>query len=256
MDVLIALAICLIFIFILYSASIRDLNSCDFILFVIGSIGTFALSNGWDPKLSQYVASMDEGLIVSPDRDTDDNINMHYDPIAEMYDYNINNNDSYFKSSIDDELYGKSDFDNYTKKGYIPGYSDVALYCKDGRKPFSDPYGGATEEGRLRYGEAMNYTDGAGGYDVRNGTYKSPFAVDFSQTPTLNRMLNDTGSRGDNHSAQYNVRLQRRAKENMTRASRSGVRNWEPWLRKELEGNENRNWWEQDNLYDTVGKLL
>ncbi len=115
-----------------------------------------------------------------------------------------------------------SDFDGYKNKGYIPGYSDVGLYGKDGRPPFSSPLG-VTQRGLLMYGT------------------KSDFAT--------------MASRGDNIMAEYNQRLQGRSKENLIRQTRNGPRTVSPYLLQELKSNEHREWWNQDNLYDRIQRL-
>ncbi len=110
-----------------------------------------------------------------------------------------------------------TDFDGYKNKPYIPGYTDVGLYNKDGRPTFAVPIG-VTKSGLLRF-----------------------------EGSTL-------ASRADNAMSHYNNRLQLRAKENIIRQT-NRVKPYYDNLNEELNANEYREWWNQDNLYDRVGKL-
>lgn len=264
MDLLVALAVVLVFVFILYSANKRELQSCDFILFAIAALGGVALCQGWEPGLTQWVASMDndtdstpekEGMTVRPDEPKTPNYETEftYDPIMEEWGAEISRKEKDFDqgNALYTAIEGKTDFDDYGAKGYIPGYSDVVLYNKDGADPFADLYRGATEEGRLRWGVDkpkpakidMYYGDG------------DPMGSEFSQRPNLNRMLRGPGGRADNHAAQLHATQQRRAKENLINQSKFGKKNMAPWLEKEFQEQEEREWWNTDNLYNPIQKL-
>ena len=65
----------------------------------------------------------------------------------------------------------------------------------------------------------------------------------------------EEGSRADDLGAYYNITSQNRAKEAVVRRNRSGPRDLKSWFEKELNANEEREWWNQDNMYDAIGRL-
>lgn len=175
-----------------------------------------------------------------------------YDPIAEMHDASpIDDTQPKMFDTLYDDAGGDSDFDNYTKKGYIPGYSDVYLYNKDGSDTFADLYRGATEEGRLRWGEDKPKSFQ---YDAYTGSGDST-GVEFSDDPILNKLMRNVGGRGDNHAAQLHAQQQRRSEENRINTVLNNRTAWEHIYREELDENENREWWGQDNYYSPIQKL-
>lgn len=270
MDILVAAIVVLIFIFLILSGLTRELCSGDYILIIIGVLSSIALYQGWEPGLTTWlneqqnanVESMTNSNNVNNVKNIDD-INKlektELEPVESMYDITVNDpTDTVFEKTqqekdysvytVEDEL---TDFDDYGQKGYIPGYSDVLLYNKDGSDPFADLYRGPTEEGKLKFG---NYKNSITSYDGFTGDGDS-YGTVFESQPTLNRMLREVGGRADNHAGQLSAKMQSRAKENMVNTTRNNRRAWDTWYGKELDENENRNWWGQDQLYHPISRL-
>ncbi len=176
-----------------------------------------------------------------------------YDPVAEMHAAEPpNDNIPDGRHKLYDLAGSPHDFDNYGSKGYIPGYTDEFLYNKDGSDLFADLYRGATEEGKLRWGQ--NKPDPAT-YDGYMGD-GDPFGDEIDDDPLLNKMMRGIGGRADNHSAQMHGRMQMRSKENIINSVNSNRRAWEKWYGKEMDENEEkREWWTQDQLYNPIQRL-
>lgn len=270
---LFALLIVLIFVLILYSIKDRDITVCDVVLFTIAAFGLFKLlcsgemggadtNNDSQDKSTEAFTGGPEPLYEDlPERQV--NTYSSYDPLTdksaketEHLERGFFEGDPLTMGVAENNQELDTSFDDYGMKGYIPGYSDVYLYNKDNSDVFADLYRSPTEEGVFRYGKPREQQSIVGAYTgdddslvVRNG------GALFNK-PTLNRMLEEPiGSRGDNYSAQYHAQQQKRAKENLVNQSRRTARGAESWYAKELNANENREWWGQDNLYDRVGLL-
>ena len=93
--------------------------------------------------------------------------------------------------------------------------------------------------------------------------YKESFVGDFSdhphdelysEPPEGKSTTASVGSKGDDMATYYLTRMQDRAKESVVR-SNNGARNLKPWYADELKANEEREWWNQDSLYDEIGRL-
>jgi hypothetical protein len=139
-----------------------------------------------------------------------------------------------------------SDFDDYPRQ-YVPGYSDIHLYNKDGSDPFSPLYRDPSGDGMVRFGGGLAPTIPP--------EYPESDAFDpklMIDKPHL-RMLMDSedGCKADNLAGYNAVRMQQRSKESIINQVRKTRDSFDEMYREELDDNEGRDWWGGDNLYKT-----
>ena len=127
-----------------------------------------------------------------------------------------------------------ADFDTY-KRQYIPGYSDIILYNKDGADPFASLSRGTTEAGLLKWGDATEPL-----------TAHNRYGDKVSDKYTV---AHGDGERGDNKSAYMNARLQKRAKEAQVNKLSFTRNTFNQIYGAGLKNNEQRDWWDRDNMY-------
>lgn len=248
MESFVILTICLLFIFIVYSALTGIFTIENIILLIISTLtGVLICKN---------INHCDENDNATDDNVADDTLIESYIPTRVESDpiQFHERNKLYDMTDADD-----GDFDEYSNKGYIPGYSDVYLYNKDGSDKFAKLAREPTEEGLIKYGpqedNPLRQLEDEYEYKDEN-EHEDILGHYFDGTNDINTMLTDIGSRGDNISSQYHTRMQKRAKENTLNQIKKTSRAWDDIYSVGMDyNNDSREWWNVDNLYNPISKL-
>ena len=277
MESFVILTICLLFVFIVYSALTGIFTIENVILLIISTLtGVLICKNiSHCDESDTAVDGNDVDDNDVDDNDVDDNDvdgndvdgnavddtltesyiptrTESYDPISTESDpiQFHERNKLYDMTDADD-----GDFDEYSNKGYIPGYSDVYLYNKDGSDKFAKLAREPTEEGLIKYGpQEINAPYQL--EDEYENEDEDILGQYFDGTNDINTMLTDIGSRGDNMSSQYHTRMQKRAKENTLNQIKKTSHAWDDIYSVGMDyNNDDREWWNVDNLYNPISNL-
>lgn len=155
-----------------------------------------------------------------------------YDPVAEKY--NTSSNALNMLNSND------HDFDDYATKGYIPGYSDIYLYNKDGSNASANLHRNATEYGTLKWGVKPKSDE-----DDKYNNIDDVDNIDLTIIPDLNNTI--YSSRADNRAANLSSSMQNRSKERILNVSQNNRQDLEKWFVDGFAYNDDKRvWWEQD----------
>lgn len=276
-------------LFIVYIAYILYLSSIDKIHFIHTAIFTgliyliktiiekegFAAEEDDMLKLVNYIRNKTEKPVEKIKKNVtfkEDNEPPTKEDIRALriYDPFEHTQEDFYSGDPDYKATGKSDFDDYGEKGYIPGYSDISLYSKDGRSIYA-PYNEPTTIGMLQFGDkgerikAQTATDKEysamhNSYTVDGGlgTRHMPYRTDEDTTfggienynipnkDRLNAILNTEGSYYDNIDAKMQASKQLKVKQSIINGAKRNTAEMKEIYEDDLNMTS-KEWWGQDN---------